>query len=393
MAEPSVHGATRRSSSGDRPNRADPDRPPPPPPSRRSGSPSDLISALPDAVIHRIFSYLPLEDVVKTSVLSKRWRSTWTSTTELVFDGEIEDRPRSTFDFWSIVDAVLSQCTSPTVKRFHVTGLNCEWTDQPKVELWLGFAARHRVEDLRLWLANGSSSFYVQLGIVYCLSWLVRLDVCRCTFSLGGTISWPCLKFLSIEYAGLSDDLLRRIFRGSPVLESLELRDCWGVKNIIIDSTSVKELVYVHPGYSRAKRMKIWAPHLLLLRVSGMWHYYDFFGLDDISSLVEAEIDFQILYGGKWMCCDLLKETFEKLHQVPTITIGGWCLEILSLLEMEGVPAVLSKCQNLTLHGPVSQWDLPGIAYMLRSSRCLEKLVIHLTDLTPLEIPLRRILS
>ncbi|KAI6683716.1 hypothetical protein NL676_029629 [Syzygium grande] len=84
------------------------------------------------------------------------------------------------------------------------------------------------------------------------------------------------------------------------------------------------------------------------------------------------------------MCCDLLKETFEKLHQVPAITIGGWCLEILSLVEMEGVPSPLSKCQNLTLRGPVSQWDLPGIVYMLRSSPCLEKLVIHLTDLPPL---------
>ncbi|XP_056171719.1 uncharacterized protein LOC115693492 [Syzygium oleosum] len=75
------------------------------------------------------------------------------------------------------------------------------------------------------------------------------------------------------------------------------------------------------------------------------------------------------------MCCDLLKELLEKLRGVPTITIGGWCFQ----LEMEGVP--VSKCQNLILEAPVSQLNLPGIAYMLRSSQGLEKLVIHLTNL------------
>ncbi|XP_030470513.2 F-box protein At5g03100-like isoform X1 [Syzygium oleosum] len=384
MAETSVHGAISRGSSGDRPTRTDPDQPPPPPPSRRSGSPSDLVSALPDAVIHRIFSFLPLEDVVKTSALSRRWRSTWTSATDLVFDGDIEGRPRGTLAFSFLVDGVLDQCTSPSVKRFHVTGFRYDKPYQPKVDLWLRFAVRRRVEDLRLWLTNHSPIFYLLPGILYSLSWLVRLDVRSCRFSLGRAVRWPRLKVLSIRNAELSDDFLGRIFRGCPVLESLELHGCWGVENIVIDSTSVKELVLVHGTFSNPK--KIWAPHLLLLRVLGRRHHLNLIRLrlDDISSLVEAELDFDIVTLDKWMCCELLEETFEKLHRVPTITIGAWCLEILSLLEMKGVPSPLSKCQNLTLHGPVSQWDLPGIAYMLRSSPCLEKLVILLTDLPPL---------
>ncbi|KAI6684379.1 hypothetical protein NL676_030292, partial [Syzygium grande] len=55
----------------------------------------------------------------------------------------------------------------------------------------------------------------------------------------------------------------------------------------------------------------------------------------------------------------------------------------LSTLEMEGALCPLSKCQNLILHTPVSQLELPGIAYMLRSSQCLEKLVIHLSHSYP----------
>ncbi|KAI6684378.1 hypothetical protein NL676_030291, partial [Syzygium grande] len=56
---------------------------------------------------------------------------------------------------------------------------------------------------------------------------------------------------------------------------------------------------------------------------------------------------------------------------------------VLSALEMEKVPSPLSNCQNLTLREPFSQWKPHGIAYMLRSSQCLEKLVIHLTRSSP----------
>ncbi|XP_056159998.1 uncharacterized protein LOC130135284 [Syzygium oleosum] len=55
---------------------------------------------------------------------------------------------------------------------------------------------------------------------------------------------------------------------------------------------------------------------------------------------------------------------------------------------MEGVPCPLSKHQNLILRAPVSQWELPGIACMLRSSRRLEILVIHRTRSRPLTFKL-----
>ncbi|XP_039164507.1 putative F-box/LRR-repeat protein At5g02930 [Eucalyptus grandis] len=198
-------------------------------PTFSSFEPRDLISALPDAVIHHIFSFLPLKDVIKTSVLSKRWRCTWTSTTHLAFNGV---RPRnhdaSSFDFPSLVDSVPEACTSPTVKKFHVTDLQYHEADRPKVDRWLHFVAGRRVEDLCLSLITEMRSMYILPPSLYCWSWLVRLEVSLCRFSWDLTVSWPCLKVLSMEYAELSDDFLRRILRGSPVLESLELRQSVG---------------------------------------------------------------------------------------------------------------------------------------------------------------------
>ncbi|XP_056159993.1 F-box protein At5g03100-like [Syzygium oleosum] len=371
MAETSAHGAIRlESSSGDPRNRAKRSRPPPPMGAR------DLISDLPDAVIHHIFSFLPLEDVVKTGVLSKRWQSTWTTTAHLVFD-DLRPRDLETYypDFPSLVDSVLIRCTSPAVKRFHITISKHYEAYWPKFDLWLRFAEGRRVEDLRLRLDAQQECFYKLPRFLYCLSRLVRLEVWSCFLSLGTAVRWPCLKVLLLGCAEMSDDILEGIVRGSPVLESLELNYCGGVKNIIIHSTSVKQLILVDGGFSDLE--KIWAPHLLSLRVSGIWCLHSMFRLDDISSLVEADLDFWV--SGDGIGRDLLKELLEKLRGVSTITIGHWCLQVLSALEIEGVSSPLSKCQNLILHAPVSQWELPRIAYILRSSQCLEKLAIHLT--------------
>ncbi|XP_048132442.1 putative F-box/LRR-repeat protein At3g18150 [Rhodamnia argentea] len=377
MAGTNVHGVIHRKSSGDRLSRTEGNRAPP-------LRPRDLISALPDDVIRRIFSFLPLEDVVKTSVLSKRWRSTWTTTNHLVFHGFHGLRRRNhgtyTFDFPSLVDSVLIRCTSPLVKSFHITHFKYDEACRPKLDLWLRFTEACCVEDLRLLLITGLQFLYKLPPFLYCLSWLVRLEVGLCCFSLSTTIRWPCLKVLLIEYSELSDDILERIVRGSPIFESLELHWCRGVKNIIIDSTSAKELVLIGDSFSNTE--KIWAPRLLSLRVSG--RNSSMFRLDDISSLVEAKIDFDVP-GDMMMCCDLLTKLLEKLREVPKITIGGWCLQILSVLELKGVLSPLSNCQNLILRARVCQWDLPGIAYMLQSSQCLEKLVIHLTGLSLLK--------
>ncbi|KAK1661631.1 hypothetical protein QYE76_049790 [Lolium multiflorum] len=40
----------------------------------------DRLSSLPDAMLHHMMSFLPMPEVVHTSLLSPRWRYLWTST-------------------------------------------------------------------------------------------------------------------------------------------------------------------------------------------------------------------------------------------------------------------------------------------------------------------------
>ncbi|KAL3742840.1 hypothetical protein ACJRO7_018189 [Eucalyptus globulus] len=336
---------------------------------------------LPDCLIHHIFSYLPLEDVLKTSLLCRRWRYAWTvAATHLTFDGKIVNRFRNNVDYTSFVDSILTRCISPKVKTFHLTNLRYNERVRSKLDSWLMIVKERFVEEIRL--SFFSPFLYGLPASLYRLSSLASLEVSSCCFSLDGPISWPHLKFLSFENVKLSEDVLKAIFMGSPLLESLKLCECRSLKNIVIDAPSLKLLVLVSTNFFIVEN--IWAPHLLSLRVSGDWWPSSNFRLDNVSSLVEAQLDFvfppdEIRTDGTRRQCYFVKQLLEKLCSVRTIAINSWCLQALSVLEMEDEPSLLSKCQNLILHPGISQWDLPGIAYMLRSSQCLEILDIRLT--------------
>ncbi|CAG7861564.1 unnamed protein product [Brassica rapa] len=45
----------------------------------------DLISSLPDKMLHHILSFVPTKVAITTSVLSKRWRHVWCKTPYLSF--------------------------------------------------------------------------------------------------------------------------------------------------------------------------------------------------------------------------------------------------------------------------------------------------------------------
>ena len=48
--------------------------------------PENVISSMPSVVITNILNRLPLQDAIRTGVLSRDWRSKWTLLTQLVFD-------------------------------------------------------------------------------------------------------------------------------------------------------------------------------------------------------------------------------------------------------------------------------------------------------------------
>ncbi|XP_058195926.1 F-box protein At5g03100-like isoform X2 [Rhododendron vialii] len=321
---------------------------------------ADLITALPDSVLGHVLSFLPIEDAIRSQILSKRWQYLWTYSTSLVFrDSNSSDK--SVSDFVTFVDRTLVLCACSKV-----TKLGVQFAYEPdyasNVNLWTRFAAGRGAEELQLDLFS------------------------ECKVMPKGVVCWHSLKKLSIGRAKLSEDVIQKILAGSPVLEILELCYCYGFNRVHVSDASLKKLILRDGDYDddgdggHHPVLEISAPHLHSLEITGDLGR-KICRLGDVSSLVDANISFRIWY--RYYCSDdykvhtdMFAGLLQSLVHVKKITLGSWAIQVLSIMEAKGLHSPLLKCECLTLDTDIRKKVLPGIAHMLDSSRNLETLVI-----------------
>ncbi|KAI6705717.1 hypothetical protein NL676_008679 [Syzygium grande] len=269
---------------------------------------------LPDDIIEHIFSFLPTRDVVKTCVLSRRWRSYWTTVPDLRFSVS------SHHD--SFVDRILRLYGRGKVRKFHLD-FNSEQLWPSNIDSWVGFAIDHEVEELRLnlnicydynWLEQIPWGDYTLSPLLYNCSSLTRLVLRGCLYPSCESISWSSLKSLSID--NVTGDVLQKILMSSPVLEYLTLERFWAVEEI--NSRSLRELVI--DASLGVRGLRISTPRLLSLRVR-LDHLHDIIRIVEVPSLLEAELDFN---GPTVSDFCPLKEMLCKLQNATRILFGPW---------------------------------------------------------------------
>ncbi|PKI41641.1 hypothetical protein CRG98_037948 [Punica granatum] len=253
---------------------------------------ADLLSSLPDELIYHIFSFVPIKELVRTCVLSKRWQHIWASTPYLNFENIRYNNEVSA----SFINRFLSLYSSETIEKFSLRNITWFKRDDFKMDEsatympWLQFAVDCGVKDLSVCACE------CQLPLlVHSCSSIVKLELYSLIIGPIGSISWPLLKSLTINcpVSWLSDDDIRKILIGSPKLEFLKLRSCKFINDIEVKSSSVRELVI--DGFTSAKDcmhppLEIYTPKLRVLRILG--HVLMDVRLTNVSSVVEAEINF-----------------------------------------------------------------------------------------------------
>ncbi|XP_027171853.1 putative F-box protein At3g58860 [Coffea eugenioides] len=128
----------------------------------------DRISELPESVLSHILSCLPTEDVVRTSVLSRKWEYKWTSIYNLTFDDrkrfcyshrrrkwKRKKQPKKT-DFMNFVDRVLALSKNSSIKGCHLLCLDVY--DPFRMKTWITAALSSNVQRLLISYAASSSS-------------------------------------------------------------------------------------------------------------------------------------------------------------------------------------------------------------------------------------------
>ncbi|XP_065871236.1 putative F-box/LRR-repeat protein At3g18150 isoform X2 [Euphorbia lathyris] len=402
----------------------------------------DRISALPDALIHHILSFLTsTKEAIQTSVLSKRWQNQWTRVPVLVFCGPV----RSEENFSKLIDTTLILYDCSKIKKFHIQNYHCLKRD-PQFSARIRFATKKHVEVLILDFYSSKANKLPRF--LFNNASLVKLKTMNCKYMPNVMVNWRSLKKLKIENSRLTDQTIKNVFSGSPLLESLQLNSCVGFDHLVIASKSLKrsvlwelefsdieiscpnlkeltlaqlnnvnetlldkaianilcgcpvlesleisncdlfdELVIASTSLKRLGLSEIYhiyvietsCPNLEKLKLSGVLNFKTS-KLTNLPSLIYADLDVEPCVAiEKGIDESLGKQILLQLEHVKELKIGRPLIKILSALEVGGISCPLFKSKCLTLNYVDFDKHPAAVAYALRNSIMLQELIINVS--------------
>ncbi|VFQ78058.1 unnamed protein product [Cuscuta campestris] len=190
---------------------------------------NDFFSSLPGSVKEAILACLPLRDAVRTSVLSKHWRHSWTRLPHLKFDSTLWPQLSANEDsafltcIRRIFHVVLNHEGPMTKVTLSIPGFpglkGC-----PEIDYLLLTLSKSDVEDLKLHIWSGSLLYRLPSAFFSCHK-LKHVSLCSC-------LAHPPLGFagfsqlLSIVMIDVSIDPehLGNLVASCPLLELLKLK-------------------------------------------------------------------------------------------------------------------------------------------------------------------------
>ncbi|XP_024017885.1 F-box/FBD/LRR-repeat protein At2g04230 [Morus notabilis] len=206
----------------------------------------DRISDLPDAIIIHVLSFLPTLYAIRTSLLSKRWRSMWTLVPVLDFcdSRDIRDSKRHNErndrreKFYKFVDECLEHpYAETTISKLK---LNMEdYGDSSRMNGWLRFPLKKNIHELNLRVR----------GAGYCIPQFILHLRALTVLKLNGLAvrylfpsSLPSLKELYLMKIQMANQALDYLLMGCPCLEILHVNYSYGLLNPKVKSLSLKSL-------------------------------------------------------------------------------------------------------------------------------------------------------
>lgn len=202
----------------------------------------DYMSDLPQGIIEAILTKLPLRDVVRTSVLSSKWRYKWATITELEFDDRCisitQDRLLARMNLVKFVNQFLLLHDGPITK---FTLSTAYLPNSPVVDQWLLYVSRKDLKELNLELAE--REWFKAPSYVFSFKKLVCLELVRCVLDPPLNFKgFLCLKHLNLQQVIVTPDSLENLISGCLLLESLTL-SYFSSSDLTIRGPNLKYLV------------------------------------------------------------------------------------------------------------------------------------------------------
>ncbi|XP_071718588.1 F-box/FBD/LRR-repeat protein At1g13570-like [Rutidosis leptorrhynchoides] len=204
----------------------------------------DRISNLPENLIDLLLEKLPVQDAVRTHVLSKKWRYRWTSMTSLVLDKHFSRKfaKNGSFGhngFIRITNYIFNYLKGPRLKlHLHIPKMFLDSFQE--VNQWISSLARDGVRELVL--TNSNQPYQLPYYFFHCLELrMLELDNCiiKPPLEFQGYLYLEKLTLRNIEFgANLHGTIINL-----PQLKMLKLVACTNVYNFKIKSTKLFQLV------------------------------------------------------------------------------------------------------------------------------------------------------
>lgn len=348
----------------------------------------DRISELPDPILTHILSFIPTKSAVKTTLLSKRWKTPYLSLPNLDFvddkwysDDRFDGVSRHKLNFINLVDRILRlRGENIDIDRF---SLNCVGNyDMGRVDMWIDSVVRHNVKEINL--SFKFKELYELGRVVYVCSSveILRLN-CKIFVHVPENVGFSRLKvleFICVKFS--SFESVEKLLVNCPLLEDLVIESCKWIsgcclsicgsmlKNLTLDSPiSLVHVEKVEP------EIFIDTPALQTLKI-GEFISEDISIKEQLLFLTTASIDVALrlersmqsrAYG------DIVFGLLNKIYHVKYLTLSENTLGVLNHASDYCFPTFHNLTVLELLFDTSSCWTL--LPYILARSPKLQSLV------------------
>ncbi|KNA06597.1 hypothetical protein SOVF_179570 [Spinacia oleracea] len=385
----------------------------------------DRLSSLPETLLTDILSRLPLHSAAATSVLSHRWRHRWTQLNRLHFNCLRFQTIRFS-KFTTTVDRIFQQLTSPKIYSFRVHYPYA--TTEKQIGKWNSYFGSliPRIcglnpKEIQV-ILEVPSTRYPLISLPLCIFKTPSLVVLQltgpflCEVPKNLIFSFPNLKTLELNLLHMNFDLMGKIIKSCPLLESLSLELIWSEDDeydLKISTPNLKSLAIYMNGYLEDIKVFIDAPKLEYVLLHGRFAFYHF--VNNQGTLLEADLGFcSSSFEGRKDYLSHISVLLREISSVRTIhlrdniavfnpsnhvdanvlntfcNLTRVCLVRVSLDQLDWsvpIPAcLLAKLKWMVLDEFVGdEDDLKLIKYFLNETKVLEELCVYSTFYDPTE--------
>ncbi|KAF3948684.1 hypothetical protein CMV_025348 [Castanea mollissima] len=230
----------------------------------------DLISQLPEYIIHHILSFLnDTKDAARTSILSRKWRQMWTSFSVLIFDQhkiqqqegrqDIRNMKRAFTDFVdNSLKSHLERKLSIQKLVLHITRYDFELATH--MEQWINIAIENNMKELDLHVVKKSKRYKLP-PTIFASKTITGLRLHGCMLKSHCDIKLPKLQKLYLHKVCVDQQIIDNLISSCPLIEDLRFIHCTGLKVLRVSGLLKLDRVEVHHCHG-LEEIEVKAPYL-----------------------------------------------------------------------------------------------------------------------------------